>query len=149
MIPGFSMRSTIRKMQIRKSDVKYVCINVYKIKVLKMIRDTFQEQYFVSQNKQLKLKSLLRYVVLSATINNELPTKIQVLKGGISILEVYAIMKYINTNCLIFDGTRAVHYKLTDNCEVLIVFRFNAANNLDFCGTYENIYDIFPRINCV
>jgi hypothetical protein len=148
VIPGGYMKKSLRAMHIKKNDYKCTCINVYKLKALRLLRDKFEDHFYTVYAKRLKLTNFLEHIVISATLSDDLSSKIHVLKRGISILEVYAIMKYLRVNCIIFDRRKAVQYTLSEFNESVIVFRFNNSLDLDYCGAYENIYKMFTP-SCV
>lgn len=148
VIPAFYMKKSLQTMFIKKSDYKYTCINVYKLKTLRLLTDQFEGHFYSVYNKQLKLTHFLKHVVISATLSDELSSKIDVLKRGISILDAYSIMKYLRVNCIVFDKQRAIQYTLSEFNESVMVFRFNNSLDLDYCGSYDNIYKMFTP-NCV
>lgn len=134
------IKKILRLMRVKKSEYKYTCLNTYKIKTLRLLTNEFSEHFFGVHNKDLRISKFVNYVVTSALMKDDLSSKIDVLKRGLSILEVYGIMKYLRVNCIIFDRTTAIEYKLNDFSEKLIAFRFNNSLDLDYCGTYDNIY---------
>lgn len=149
MIPSYNMKKSLLPLKIKKSDLKYVCVNAYKIKTIRLLIDTFHDHFLNVYNKRLRFKGLLKCMIFSATTNDELTSKIEVLKHGITILEVYAIMKYLQINCVLFDRHKTIQYTLSEFNEAVIVFRFNNSLDLDFCGSYENIYKMFiPQLTC-
>jgi hypothetical protein len=148
VIPAFYMKKSLQAMSIKKADYKYTCINVYKLKALRLLTDKFQDHFYNEYNKQLKLTHFLEHIVISATLSDELASKINVLKRGISILDVYSIMKYLRINCIVFDKQRAIQYTLSEINESVMVFRFNNSLDMDYCGSYDTIYKMFTP-SCV
>ena len=132
MIAANYMKKAILPLKIKKSELKYVCINVYKIKTIRLLIDKFHDHFSNVYNKRLRLKGLLKCMIFSATTNDELTSKIEVLKCGITILEVYAIMKYLQINCVLFDKHKTIQYTLSEFNEAVMVFRFNNSLDLDY-----------------
>lgn len=144
MIQSYFVKKPLQLLKIKKADLKYVCINQYKIKTIRLLIEKFRDHFSTVYNKRLRFGGLLKCMIFSATTNNELTSKIEILKCGITILEVYAIMKYLQINCILFDQKKAIQYTLSTFNESVMVFRFNNSLDLDYCGSYDSIYKLFP-----
>lgn len=140
MIPGYYMKRSLKSMDIKKSQYKYVCINLYKLKTLRLLADKFSDHFDLVYNKRLRLTHFLKHAAMGAVMTDDLSSKIDVLKRGLSINEVYAIMKYLKINCVIFDKKKTIKYTLSEFNDAVMVFRFNNSLDIDFCGSYDNIY---------
>lgn len=134
VIPGYYLKRHMKKLGIKKSHIKFVCVNLYKLKTLRILIDVL--------DPKIKMSNFLKHIILSSITSNDLSKKIDILKSGLCITEIYAIMTYLNVGCLIFDKEKAVYYDNNPSSNNVIVFRFNDSSNLDFCGVYDSINSI-------
>lgn len=156
--PSSYIPKAVRKCGIQRRHLKYACVNTYKLWTLGLLIQEFGSHFYYHRGQPLTITRLLSRVTLHSIVDDTLSARLDILKRPLSLLEVYAFMKYTLVNCLLFDNCRAIHYHMSNYSEKIAIFRFNNPFDLNYCGSYENIYTLIneplqqqcrPQIDCL
>lgn len=144
---GF-MKKHLLDCRIKRRYHKYVCINQYKILVINNLVMSFLDHYlYISGGRKLTSRCLLKVSVFGSILEDTLSSKIDILKKSLTLLEVYAFVKFLRVNCVLFDHVRAIHYQLNSTAQTIVLFRFNNPFDVHFCGVYDNIYHLLKKVS--